>query len=136
MPLKLDSREYRALPVLSFPGEGERRFDTDYYVEGYAALWDVTYPLYGDYTESIAAGALEGADLSDVIMQYDHAGRVLARKSNGTLIVEPDERGPGPFHAPQQFIEFQADDPSLSILRVLNQEHHEERDDRRACIDE
>lgn len=26
-------------------------------------------------------------------MQYDHTGRVLARQSNETLIVEPDEKG-------------------------------------------
>lgn len=26
-------------------------------------------------------------------MQYDHEGKVLARKSNGTLIVEPDDNG-------------------------------------------
>lgn len=31
--------------------------------------------------------------MSDVIMQYDHEGKVLARKSNGTLIVEPDDNG-------------------------------------------
>ena len=31
--------------------------------------------------------------MSDIIMQYDHQGRVLARKSNGSLIVEPNEKG-------------------------------------------
>ena len=31
--------------------------------------------------------------MSDIIMQFDHVGDVLARQSNGTLIVEPDEHG-------------------------------------------
>lgn len=31
--------------------------------------------------------------MSDVIMQYDHQGKVLARKSNNTLIVEADNKG-------------------------------------------
>lgn len=31
--------------------------------------------------------------MSDVIMQYDHQGKVLARKSNSTLIVETDKNG-------------------------------------------
>jgi hypothetical protein len=31
--------------------------------------------------------------MADVIMQYDHEGRVFARKSNGTLEVAPDEKG-------------------------------------------
>lgn len=31
--------------------------------------------------------------MSDVIMQFDHAGKVFARQSNGTLIVEPNDEG-------------------------------------------
>ena len=31
--------------------------------------------------------------MSDVIMQYDHTGRVFARQSNKTLILEPDAKG-------------------------------------------
>ena len=31
--------------------------------------------------------------MSDVIMQYDHAGRVFARVKNGTLELTPDEHG-------------------------------------------
>lgn len=37
--------------------------------------------------------ALDGADLSDVIFQYDHEGKVLARQSNGTLEIRPDDEG-------------------------------------------
>ena len=31
--------------------------------------------------------------MTDVIMQYDHEGRVFARNANGTLEVTPDEKG-------------------------------------------
>lgn len=31
--------------------------------------------------------------MSDVIMQYDHEGRVFARNKNGTLALESDEHG-------------------------------------------
>ena len=75
----------------------EKRLESDHYVEGYATTFDDPYVLYEydgiKYREQIDRYALEGADLSDVIMQYDHAGRVLARNSNGTLLLEPDERG-------------------------------------------
>lgn len=43
--------------------------------------------------ERIDQNAFNGADMSDVIMQYDHQGRVMARQSNGSLIITPDERG-------------------------------------------
>ena len=73
-----------------------KRIDTEHYVEGYAATWD-DYTLYENdgiqYKERIERNAFNGADMSDVIMQYDHAGKVLARNSNGSLIVEIDEHG-------------------------------------------
>lgn len=34
------------------------------------------------YYEVIEAHAVDGADLSDVIFQYNHSGRVFARQSN------------------------------------------------------
>lgn len=34
-----------------------------------------------------------GCDMSDIIMQYDHRGKVLARQRNSTLIVEVDDNG-------------------------------------------
>lgn len=43
--------------------------------------------------EQIDRNALNGADMSDVIMQYDHEGRVLARQSNGSLVIETDDTG-------------------------------------------
>ena len=104
MPAKPSERQYRALSVplctrvAGDGGERERRFETDYYVEGYASTFNDPYVLFEDwdgneYREIISPDAFEGADMSDVIMQYDHHGKVLARMSNGTLVVEPDEHG-------------------------------------------
>lgn len=75
-----------------------KRIDTEYYVEGYATTFDKPYLLYEfedgtKFYERIDAHALDGADMSDVIMQYDHAGRVFARQSNKTLILVPDHKG-------------------------------------------
>ena len=74
----------------------EKRIDSDYYVEGYATTFE-PYKLYEiggvEYFERISPDAFESADMSDVIFQYDHVGKVLARKSNGTLLIETDNHG-------------------------------------------
>ena len=66
-------------------------------VEGYASTFNQPYELYrdGDYVvfEQIDARAFDDTDMSDVIMQYNHEGRVFARNSNGTLTLTPDEKG-------------------------------------------
>lgn len=94
MPVK-KNREYRALALLT-PQATEKRIQTDSYVEGYAAKFE-PYVLFErdgvKVYEQIHRDAFVGADMSDVIMQYDHEGRVLARQSNGSLIVEVDDTG-------------------------------------------
>lgn len=99
MPV-VKEREYRALaqPLIARAEDAlNKRFDTPFYVEGYATTFDVPYLLYDDgeikIYEVIDRNALDGADLSDVILQFDHVGRVYARQSNGTLIIEPDSHG-------------------------------------------
>ena len=97
MPVKKD-REYRSLTAPLSAAAQTKRINTDYYVEGYATTFDKPYLLYEfeggtKIYERIDAHALDSADMSDVIMQYDHTGRVFARQSNGTLILQPDEKG-------------------------------------------
>lgn len=97
MPFKTD-REYRALAAPLTAQAAAKRIDTEYYVEGYATTFDRPYLLYEfedgtKFYERIDAHALDGADMSDVIMQYDHEGRVFARQSNKTLLLIPDHRG-------------------------------------------
>ena len=86
------------LQGMSLPTGTERRIDSDYYVEGYATTFDKPYLLWESYDgtkyfEAISRDALAGADMSDVIMQYDHAGKVLARMTNKTLGLEVTEHG-------------------------------------------
>ena len=68
-----------------------------YIVEGYATTFDQPYTLYSEpnwtLREQVDKGAFDNADMNDVIMQYDHAGRVFARKSNGTLQLSVDDYG-------------------------------------------
>ena len=66
-------------------------------VEGYATTFDAPYVLYEDedlvFLEQVDAKAFENTDMNDVIMQYNHEGRVFARQSNGTLDVKADDKG-------------------------------------------
>lgn len=95
MPIKTDEREYRAMAVLRPVAEERAGAGApSYMAEGYATTFDQTYPLYYDVLEQVASGAIDArTDLSDVIMQFDHAGRVLARTRNGTLELNVDEHG-------------------------------------------
>ena len=94
MPIRSD-REYRRIDVAAL----EVREDQDgrKIVEGYATTFGNEYKLWGDNSyevrESIDAHAFDNTDMADVIMQYDHEGRVFARRSNGTLEVAPDTKG-------------------------------------------
>lgn len=74
-----------------------KRIDSNYYIEGYATTFNKPYLLFEHdgikVYEEIDSHALDNADLSDVIMQYDHTGKVLARLSNNTLGLDIDEKG-------------------------------------------
>ena len=66
-------------------------------VEGYATTFNEPYILgeNDDFRvrEQVLDTAFDSCDLSDVIMQYDHCGRVYARTGNGTLTLTKDEHG-------------------------------------------
>lgn len=90
MPIKTD-REYRDVYNSLVPQDDEKR------VTGYATVFDVPYKLYGDGSyeiwEKVAPTAFANTDVSDVIMQYNHEGRVFARTKNNTLSLRSDEKG-------------------------------------------
>ena len=94
MPAK-ENREYRNLTVEA-RAIGDQG-DEIRVVTGYASTFDEPYVLFdGDgwkYMEVVDRGAFDETDMSDVIMQYDHRGRVFARTRNNTLVVNPDEKG-------------------------------------------
>ena len=74
-----------------------RESDEGMIVEGYATTFNQPYQLYADNSmvinEQVDARAFDGAQLSDVIFQYNHEGRVFARTRNNTLEITPDEKG-------------------------------------------
>lgn len=89
------NREYRNMTIEIQKAEADG--DDRKMVRGYASTFDEPYTLIDNeelrIDEVVDSSAFETTDMSDVIMQYDHKGRVFARKSNDTLFVTADERG-------------------------------------------
>ena len=97
MAIKKD-REYRNMVLeVRTADETEPELEERKIVRGYASTFNEPYTLYrGDdwrLDEVVDSRAFDNTDMSDVIMQYDHEGRVFARMSNNTLTVTPDEKG-------------------------------------------
>ena len=91
-------REYRDMTMEIRSAENEEvEQEERNIVTGYASTFNEPYTLYEDddwrFNEVVDSKAFDNTDMSDVIMQYDHAGRVFARMSNDTLTVVPDEKG-------------------------------------------
>lgn len=88
MPIKSD-REYRAFEVRALENEGRK------IVKGYATTFNTPYTLYSDneyeLREVVNENAFDECDMNDVIMQYNHEGRVFARNTNGTLELTIDK---------------------------------------------
>lgn len=90
-----DNREYRNMTIeVRDPEEGteERKI-----VVGYASTFNEPYMLYQgegwELWETVDPTAFDNTDMTDVIMQYDHQGRVFARTRNNTLAVTPNDKG-------------------------------------------
>ena len=97
MPNKPNEREYREMRLaIEERAEGEELKD-EYIVTGYASTFDDSYLLWEEpglkVYEKVDRHAFDDTDMEDVIMQYDHAGRVFARIRNNTLTVSPDDTG-------------------------------------------
>lgn len=90
MPQKSD-REYRSLAEVLAPVSDEM------IVRGYATTFNQPYLLWSDdefqLWEKVDSKAFDNTNTDDVIMQYDHEGRVFARTKNGTLRLLSDEHG-------------------------------------------
>lgn len=68
-------------------------------ITGYAVVFEQRTVLYKDpvtgieYGEIIDRHALDGADMSDVVLRYNHQGHVLARTRNNSLQLSVDNHG-------------------------------------------
>lgn len=76
---------------------GQEAEEQELYVEGYAVRFDSPTVLfeYGgtEYKEQIDRHAFDGALMEDVIFNYNHGGKVLARTRNDTLWLTVDDTG-------------------------------------------
>lgn len=90
-----NGREYRSMTMNVADAD-------EYMVVGYATTFDDPYHLYNtmdkngneiEVKELVSRNAFDNTDMSDVIFQYDHEGRVFARLSNKTMTLETDEHG-------------------------------------------
>ena len=88
-------REYRALQDFSLVPRAEG--SEEYRVRGTAVVFNtptVMAEIDGiKYYEVIDRHAFDECDLSDVIMNYNHGGKVVARLRNGTLQLAITDRG-------------------------------------------
>ena len=89
-------------PLTAANQQSQKRLNSDYYVEGFATTFDTPYLMYEvdgvKYYEVIDRHALDEADLSDVIFQYNHADMVYARNKMAknkppSLLLEAQESG-------------------------------------------
>lgn len=91
--IRKDRQERRFEFQARAAGEG----DQELYVEGYATIFDsetVLFEMGGvEYKEMICSGAFDSCKMDDVIFNYNHAGKVMARTRNQTLQLNVDEKG-------------------------------------------
>lgn len=94
-------REYRDMKIEVVQTDNQEE-EKEYRVQGYATTFDEPYHLYTyreedgfeyEIKETVDGHAFDETDMSDVIMQYDHEGRVFARQSNNTLALAIEEKG-------------------------------------------
>lgn len=94
MPSK--EREYRTMELRAVK-QGDIPTGEDFIVEGYATTFDDEYELWREpgyiVMEKVDRDAFKDTDMSDVIFQIDHQGRVFARTRNNSLSLKVDEHG-------------------------------------------
>lgn len=95
-----EGRMYRYMN--SFEVRANENGSDEMIAEGYATTFNEPYELrqWDDwdgyrvhFVEVIDPDAFKETDMSDVIMQYNHEGRVFARTSNNTLLLKTDNHG-------------------------------------------
>ena len=82
-------RSYRSFEV--------RASEEGQFVEGYAAVFDhpeVMWEFDGiKYMEEIRSGAFDKAEMKDVVLNFNHGGKPVARTKNSTLTLSVEPKG-------------------------------------------
>lgn len=96
MAITPETRDYRTFEVRAMP-QGNETGQPSYRVEGYAAKFNEETVLYEydgiQYKEVIDPNAFSGAEMSDVVMNFNHGGKPVARTRNNTLTLTVDTIG-------------------------------------------
>ena len=94
MAMTPETRDYRMFEMRAMPTTDSETGGEQYRVEGYAAKFNeetVLFEIEGvKYREVIRPGAFSGAKMQDVVMNYNHGGKPVARTKNGTLTLTTD----------------------------------------------
>jgi HK97 family phage prohead protease len=88
-------REFRQFLNFDIRAAGES--GRELYVEGIACVFNKVTVLFEydgvEYKEQVDAGAFATADMTDVIFNYNHVGKVMARTRNKTLQLSVENDG-------------------------------------------
>lgn len=97
MDKKLQQREYRFFNDFNLVEKENEVGEKKELVRGYATTFNQPYELYRAddviVYEVVDENAFNETDMSDVIMQYNHEGRVFARIKNNTLGITIEKVG-------------------------------------------
>lgn len=93
-----NGQQYRDIELRAVRNDSEK---PEYRVSGYSTMFNRPFVLcrekWGgieyEIREQVDSHAFDGCDMSDVIFNLNHEGRVFARLSNGTLKLSTDEKG-------------------------------------------
>ena len=93
-----EGQQYRSMELRAVKNGNE---NPEYRVSGYSTMFNQPFVLYRDkwggqeyeIREQVDSHAFDTADMSDVIFNLNHEGRVFARQSNGTLKLTIEEKG-------------------------------------------
>jgi len=91
-------QQYRSMELRAVANGAE---NPEYRVSGYSTMFNQPFVLYRDkwggqeweVREQVDSHAFDAADMSDVIFNLNHEGRVFARQSNGTLKLSIEQKG-------------------------------------------
>ena len=93
-----NGQQYRNMELRAISDKDDKK---EYRVSGYATMFNQPFVLYRDkwdgqeieVREQVDSHAFDEADMSDVIFNLNHEGRVFARLSNNTLKLNIEEKG-------------------------------------------
>ncbi len=94
--LTKDGRDFRRFAKFEVRTLEENE-EKELWVEGYAVRFNEPTILWEydgkEYKEQVDDRAFDDADMSDVIFNYNHSGKVMARTRNKTLQLSIDDKG-------------------------------------------